>query len=184
MLIIYGGSFNPPTKAHLELVNIIKYNFKGAKIVIVPVSNKNYTWKTNLASDEDRLQMLKLEFPDLLISDYEMKNKEYQGTYKLLSDFKEYDDDIYFLIGSDNLVQMPLWLNFEKLIKEFKFIVVKRPTDDIDFTKFGSYKENFKVIEMHNEISATKVRENVEKHKDWLSLDVYNYIKKHKLYEV
>ena len=61
---------------------------------------------------------------------------------------------------------MPLWLNFANLIKDFKFLVVKRPTDAIDFSQFGPYQSNFAVIEMHNEISSTKVREDVDKYKD------------------
>ncbi len=184
MLIIFGGSFNPPTKAHLSLVNLIKSKYPDAKIVIVPVSSKNYTWKHNLASDRDRFNMLKLEFADVEISTYEFNIPKYEGTYKLLTDFKKYDQEIYFLIGSDNLHQMPLWLNFANLIKDFKFLVVKRPTDAIDFSQFGPYQSNFAVIEMHNEISSTKVREDVDKYKDWLLPAIYSYIKEHKLYEV
>lgn len=184
MLIIFGGSFNPPTLAHKELVNKIKETYKEAKIIIVPVSKHNYTWKHNLIDDENRYNMLKLMFPDIYISRYEFEIKKYEGTYQLLTDFKKIDPDIYFLIGSDNLNQMPLWLNFSNLIKDFKFIVVKRPTDVIDFTKFKGYEKNFTIIEMNSEISSTKVREDVKKHKDFLDEKVYQYIIKHKLYEV
>lgn len=184
MLIVFGGSFNPPTKAHLELVEKIKNIYKEAKIIIVPVSNKNYTWKHNLASDIDRYNMLKIQFPNILISDYEFRQPKYKGTYELLKYFKKYDNDIYFLIGSDNLAQMPLWLNFDKLIKDFKFIVVKRPTDKIDFKEVGEYKKNFHEVEMESNISSTKVREDVFKYKDYLLDDIFKYIIDKDLYEV
>ncbi len=184
MLIIYGGSFNPPTKAHLDLVNKIKGEFKTARIIIVPVSSNNYTWKHNLVDNKYRYDMLKLQFKDLEISKYEFAKKKYTGTYELLNDFKQIDSDIYFLIGSDNLKQMPEWLNFNNLIKDFNFIVVKRPSDEIDFRYVLDYVSHFKVVEMDNEISSTKIREDINKYKDWLIPEVYDYIKKNKLYEV
>ncbi len=184
MLIVYGGSFNPPTRAHLELVDKLKSKFKEAKIVIVPVSKANYTWKDNLVEDKYRMDMLRLEFPELLISDYEMTNGEYKGTYELLTSFKKYDSDIYFVIGSDNLSQMPLWINYDKLIKEFKFICFKRPTDKINLGVFKEFKENIKVLEMNSLISSTKIREDVEKYKEWLIPSVYDYILENNLYEV
>lgn len=184
MLIIFGGSFNPPTLAHKELIDKIKLKYNNAKIIIVPVSCKNYTWKHNLINDEDRYNMLKLMFNDIEISRYEFMIDKYEGTYKLLSDFKKIDKDIYFLIGSDNLAQMPLWLNFNNLIKDFKFIVVKRPGDEIDFKEFKEYENNFSIIEMNSTISSTKIRENVLKYHNWLDVKVFKYIKDHNLYEV
>ena len=184
MLIIYGGSFNPPTKAHLELINKLKESFSNAKIIIVPVAKSNYTWKDNLVDDSYRFAMLKLMFPDLEISDYETKNLKYKGTYELLTYFKQFDSDIRFVIGSDNLSQMPLWLNYDNLIKDFKFICFKRPTDKIDLEVFKNYKDNLRVLEMDSKISSTKIRENLEKYRDWLIPSVYEYIKKNRLYEV
>ena len=184
MLIIYGGSFNPPTKAHLELVSKLKSEFPLAKIVIVPVSKANYTWKDNLLEDHYRFQMLKLQFPELEISNYEQTNTKYKGTYELLSYFKTYDSDIRFVIGSDNLSQMPLWINYSNLIKDFKFICFKRPTDKINLEVFKNHQDNLTIIEMDSEISATKIREDVNKYRDWLIPSVYDYIIKNNLYEV
>ncbi len=184
MLVIYGGSFNPPTKAHKKVVELIKNKFPESKIIIVPVSANNYTWKDNLLDNKYRYEMLKLAFPDLLISDYEFKKEKYEGTYKLLSDFKKIDSNVYFVIGTDNLTQMPLWINFKGLIKEFKFIVIKRPTDKVDFTNYKGFEDNFIVLEMNSEISATQIRKNVDAKKDWLLEPVYEYIKTNNLYEV
>lgn len=184
MLIIYGGSFNPPTKAHLGVVELLQTKFPTAKIVIVPVSATNYTWKFNLASNEDRYNMLKLAFPQIEISDYEFKNSKYKGTYQLLLDFRKVDPEVAFVIGTDNLAQMPQWINFTNLIKDFKFIVIKRPTDKVDFRAYQGYENNFTVLEMNSNISATEIRNAVEKRKDWLLEPVYEYIKKNNLYEV
>ncbi len=181
MLIIFGGSFNPPTKAHEELVNIIKNSFPKGKIIIVPVSKHNYTWKHNLIEDEDRYNMLKLQFPDIEISRYEFNKEKYEGTYELLSNFKEIDKDIYFIIGSDNLNQMPLWLNYDKLIKDFKFIVLKRETDEINLS--DKNKNNFIVVDMNNPISSSLIRSDIDKYRTYLTKDVYKYIKEHHLYE-
>lgn len=184
MLVIYGGSFNPPTLAHLEVVKKIKSKFNQARIIIMPTSCKNYTWKDNLASDKDRIKMLELMFKGIEISNYEMTHEKYMGTYQMLSEFKEIDSDIYFVLGSDNLVQMPLWKNALNLAKDFKFILLKRPTDAIDFGPFEQYKDNFSIVEMNSEINATAIRDDVLGHREWLDQAVFEYIVKNKIYEV
>lgn len=183
MLIIYGGSFNPVTKAHEEIVQILKEQFKNADILLIPVNKDNYSWKNNLASNEDRFNMLNLVFDSNMISKFEFENKDYGGTYKLIEHFKQYDENVYFVIGTDNLIQMPMWLNYEKLLN-CNFILFERHSDEIPYNLVKKYKGDFKIIKYNNKISSTKVRENVLMYKEYVDERVYEYIKEHKLYEV
>lgn len=184
MLVIFGGSFNPPTLAHKQVVDLILDKYKEAKVIIMPTNQDNYFWKDNLASNEDRYNMLKLAFPNLEISNYEFLNTSYLGTYEMLRTFSKRDKDIYFVIGTDNLKQMKDWKNSLALARDFKFLLIKRPTDEIDFSYFKDYIANFIILNMHSEINATMIRKDVNKHKNWLNKDVYDYIIKNKVYEV
>lgn len=183
MLVIFGGSFNPPTKAHLELYNKIKENF-NCKVLVMPLSKTKYPWKDNLLDDEVRYDMLKLMFNEDAISKYEFNLNEYKGTYQMLKDHTYLDKDIYFVCGTDNLKQLDKWINYDKLISEFKFIIVKRPGDEVCTRNMGAYQDNFTILEMNNEISSTLIREDVCKYKEYLDENVYKYIVENKLYGV
>lgn len=58
IVAVFGGSFNPPAISHINLAKQILSNIDNVqKVIFVPVSTK-YN-KEGLASDRDRLDMLK-----------------------------------------------------------------------------------------------------------------------------
>jgi len=54
----FGGSFNPPTKAHIELAQKVIEKYVLDKVIFVPMGD--FYVKEGLASSKDRLNMLKL----------------------------------------------------------------------------------------------------------------------------
>lgn len=182
MNIVYGGSFNPVTKAHKEIVNRLKEEFNPENIIIIPTAN-NYNRK-ELIPFKDRYNMLKIEFSDCIILDLETKNEKYLGTYDTLNKLKEKYSDLYFVMGADNLVTINTWINSEKLLNDYKFIVFGRKNINIfEFIKnnLSKYKDNFYIINMDIDISSTDFRLN--KNKDIISKEVLEYINKNHLYE-
>lgn len=72
MNVVYGGSFNPPTKAHIEIAKYVNKNFSVDHFIFLPVGSKYY--KNNLASEEDRYNMLLLlkeEIENIVVSKLE-----------------------------------------------------------------------------------------------------------------
>lgn len=186
MNIIFGGSFNPPTLAHKEIYLYIKSKLAFDNFIYLPVSNK-YS-KHDLIDNIDRYNMLKImmeEYSDVLISKDEFDDKEYMGTYHYLKKQKE---DSIFLIGSDNLRDLENWINFNKLVSEFKFIVISRnEMNDKDYIEshmiLSKYKDNFIVFDNFNmEVSSSLFRKT--KNNKYLDNKVYEYIKNNHLYEV
>ena len=127
---IFGGCFNPPHKMHekivKELLNILD------KIIVVPTGG-NYN-KKDLVKPIDRYNMLKLVFDDkrIEVSDYELDKTPY--SYQTLDYFQSIypNDTLYFITGSDNFQKIESWKNWEYLLKQYHFIIVKR----------GEYKLN------------------------------------------
>ena len=79
----------------------------------------------------DRYNMVKLMIKDndkLLISDIG-NNDDYKYTYQVLDYFKENNNDIYFICGSDNLTDFINWMNYEYILKNYKLLVIKRNKD-------------------------------------------------------
>lgn len=182
MNIVYGGSFNPPTLAHLEIINDLIKKFNPDHFIIVPVGSV-YTHKSDLVSDTDRYNMLKILTKDMevLISKVELNSDEYLGTYNTLNSLSEFYPDIYFVIGADNLYSFDQWIRFSDLISKYKIIVLTRSGYDIlDLitNKYYKYRDHFTVVEYNSSISASAIRGNLELNKKYLTNEVYEYIKK------
>jgi nicotinate-nucleotide adenylyltransferase len=187
MHIVFGGSFNPPTKAHVHMVKHLLDVFEHSKVIVVPVGD-DYR-KPELVSFTSRMDMLKLAFKDndrVILSSIEAK-RGYQGTLKTLNELKETYDDLHFVIGSDNLSGLRSWIQYETLLNTYPFIVIEREgylTMNEAEKMYEDVKHHFIFIPFDYPISSTQIRKNRDQLKHMLDPDVYDYIKKHQLYEV
>lgn len=187
---IFGGCFNPPHKMHKNIAIELINNDYLDKVIYVPTGNK-YN-KADLLSDVDRFNMLKImcnNNDNLDVSDYEFNNT-LTYTYQTLDHFKkEYpSDEIYFICGADNILDVENWKNSNYLLETYKFIVINR--DNKDISKIVSKCKNKIIVAKIKEIDvcSTKIRNDI-KIKDSsylervLDIDVLNYIIKKNLYE-
>lgn len=189
---VFGGSFNPPHKMHLNIgVQLVNKQYVD-NVIYVPTGSK-YKYKNNLLPDKNRLEMLEIltkNYEYLDVNDYELKD-EVVYTCETLAYFKEVypNDDIYFVCGADNLSYIDKWKNGEEILKNYKILVMKRKGEDIDelLEKFKIYKNNIVVADIEQQdISSTDIRErlkNKEEVLEELDKEVYEYIRKNKLYE-
>ena len=139
--------------------------------------------------DDIRLDMVKLlaKRVNALVSDLELHNDKYYGTLHTLDELSKSFDDIYFVMGADNLLHLDKWINYETLLDKYNFIVFTR--DDIDCEKvidekFQKYKDHFLLYPLHIDVSSTMIRDNIEENKELLLDEIYEYIKEKGLYEV
>lgn len=179
MLLVYGGSFNPPTIAHYEIAKLLieQYN---SKILFVPVGN-SYN-KDDLVSFDHRYNMIELMISDLNADVLSLEDSDrYLGTYELLNKLKRLDEEIYFVLGSDNLDYIEKWINADKLISEFKFIVLTRNNYDCE-SKINklSHPNNFCVVEVNYDMSSSDFRKYYQQ--ELINDVVLEYIRKNNLY--
>ncbi|MBQ7105020.1 MAG: nicotinate (nicotinamide) nucleotide adenylyltransferase [Bacilli bacterium] len=187
---IFGGSFNPPHKMHESIAKQLIERKIIDKVIFVPTSN--FYPKAGLISDEQRYEMLSLMIKnkkEYSVSDYEFGRLTY--TYQTLEYFKNEnkDDEIYFICGSDNLEQIDTWREYEKILGDYKLVVIPRKHNMIELLKkYDEYKNNIIIAELDNNyLSSTLVREYLkekkyEKVKEYISNDVLDYIIKNNLY--
>lgn len=189
---VFGGSFNPPHKMHLNIgLELVNKQYVD-KVIYVPTGSK-YKYKNNLLPDKNRLEMLEIltktqEYLD--VNDYELKD-EVVYTCETLAYFKEIypNDEIYFICGADNLSYIDKWKNGEDILNNYKIIVMKRKGEDIEelLKKFVDYQNNIIVADVEQQdISSTAIREKLKNNEnvlDVLDKEVYEYIRKNKLYE-
>lgn len=190
---IFGGSYNPPHKMHLDIaLDLVNKGYLD-KIIFVPTGSK-YKYKTNLLSDEHRLEMLMLTIKNdarLTISDYELKD-EVVYTCETLAHFREVypDDEIYFICGADNLSYMDKWKNGLEILEKYKILVIDRKTNNLKsiLKQLSKYRKNIVVASIKaRDVSSTEIRELIangdyKSLEKYLDKDVIEYIKKNKLY--
>ena len=197
VIAVFGGSFNPPINSHVLLAKQIVEKCKVVeKLIFVPVSTKYQ--KAKLADDVHRYNMLKFICEDedkLEVSDIELNKDKQLYTIETLDLLKEQygeEYDIWFVMGTDNLKELKTWKQPERLLKEYKIIVLERDNDELeDIIKNDKLlSENKESIIKINGIdiinlSSTMIREKIKRGEsvdEFIDKDVLEYIKENNLY--
>lgn len=130
----FGGCFNPPTKVHINLANALIKSGLVDKVIFVPVGD--YYNKQNLVSANHRYNMLKLLCNNNKFLDVENIASIHSNILYATDTFKKIYDkynelaQIYFIMGSDNFKKMPTWKDYNRIITQYKFIVIQRFEDE------------------------------------------------------
>lgn len=189
---IFGGSFNPPHKMHLNIVEELLNEKILDKVIIVP-TGLHYSYKNNLVSNEHRYNMLKLmtkHNDKIEISDFEFKDEEIHS-FDTLEYYKNIykNDTLYFVCGLDNISYVDKWYKGEYLLNNYKFLVITRDTNNLDeiLSKYEKYKDNIIITNIKsNTISSSYIRDELKEKKynlnDYLDQKVIDYIKENNLY--
>ncbi len=189
VIIVFGGAFNPPTKAHLEIYHHVQKELAPEKFIFLPVSSL-YT-KRSLASNQHRLQMLRLMIDGLdnaEISTIEFDDSDYSGTYQSLIRLQEHypNQELCFLVGADNLPTLDKWINANSLLTEFRFVVVNRRENDIlrtirEHPFLKEHEKQFLILPDFNiDVSSTVFRATFDQ--KMVTQPVFEYIQAHGLY--
>lgn len=189
---IFGGSFNPPHKMHLNIVEELLNEKILDKVIIVP-TGLHYSYKNNLVSNEHRYNMLKLmtkHNDKIEISDFEFKDEEIHS-FDTLEYYKNIykNDTLYFVCGLDNISYVDKWYKGEYLLNNYKFLVITRDTNNLDeiLSKYEKYKDNIIITNIKsNTISSSYIRDELKEKNynlnDYLDQKVIDYIKENNLY--
>lgn len=129
---IFGGTFDPVHRGHLQLAQTARAQFKLDKVIFVPAYQPPHKQELlSLTSAEDRCEMVRLAIesePFFELSDCELKRKGVSYTFDTLSEFeKKYPACTFFLIlGKDAFEGIDSWSRAEELKKKVRFLVAKR----------------------------------------------------------
>jgi nicotinate-nucleotide adenylyltransferase len=189
-IAIFGGSFDPIHKAHIQTAKLAFKSLNLKKMIFViayapPHKTKQYAYI------EDRITMLKLAAGNMQkteISFYEVRKLGTVYSYQTLDYFNSLyaEDEIYMVIGSDSLLDLPTWKNIDYIAGRYKFIVAKRSGFEVN--KNVKYLDRCIFIDKETkDISSTEIRrlvkEDYKKATSLLDKKVYNYIIQNGLYK-
>lgn len=200
-IIIYGGTFDPPTISHIETAKLALEKSGYDELWFLPCYK--HAFKSEITQTMHRVHMLnhllKNESIRIKVSSFEINNK---GKYAIdtITQLKEKYPKYEFawLIGADNAKDFRKWKDYKNILENIVMIIVDRfGTNKGDFdwlldgknihiTTPDKYPFNIK-------INSTQVRQIALKRLDnkdqWKSLggyfitnEVLSYIENHNLY--
>jgi len=182
-IALFGGSFNPIHNGHLQVAEEILKQGAADQVWLIPCGN--HAFNKQLVEGKKRMDMINLVItanPQIKVVSVEMDETRKSYSSKTIAWFKNnFPHEFFWVLGADNLKDLPKWHDFEYLKNNVQFILINRPGYKIEPTEV----EVVKIIEIHNEVSSTKIRENIAAGKDLAGLVpevVESFIKKEGLY--
>ncbi|MBN4083301.1 nicotinate-nucleotide adenylyltransferase [Mycoplasma sp. CSL10137] len=125
---IYGGSFDPIHKGHIQIAKDVISELGLDKLLIVPTYQSPFKNKSGVKT-EDKINMINLVLEDkmeLCLFEAKRNNISYTiDTVKYLKN-KYKNDELYLIIGSDNLPKLNKWKDIETISTLTKIVVVRR----------------------------------------------------------
>lgn len=177
-IVVMGGSFNPPTVAHLRLMRATLDELCADMGIFVPAPDEYVKRKMKksgtpdeVLSEEIRMEMLSAmaeDDPRIKVDDLEYHCEEKPYTYETMCALQEKypDATLWFLSGGDKVGIYPKWHRIAEFLASFRIIVVKRdgedPERDIEANDFlRERRESFYIMnapEGVDGISSSAVR--------------------------
>lgn len=177
---LLGGSFNPIHNGHLILAQTVKKALHLQQIWLLPTANHPFKEKNFVVPFSKRIELIKqaiICYPDIVVKEYDSAGNGFNYTSDLLKKLYQRfpEHDFYFIIGEDNVEELPQWHEFEWLLKNANFVVVNRPTSNKE--NKPDYAANFLYVSMEPiPISSTEIREKISQGKS-IEKDVPSAIK-------
>jgi nicotinate-nucleotide adenylyltransferase len=129
---IFGGTFNPPHMGHLIVAERVRADLELSRIVFVPSFISPHKQDREIASGEERLMMLRLAIGGdrrYEVSDQELRRGGVSYTVETLLEMARNlpGDELFFLLGMDNLVEFDTWKEPGRIAELATLVVMARP---------------------------------------------------------
>jgi nicotinate-nucleotide adenylyltransferase len=129
---LFGGSFDPVHCGHLLVAQAACEELELTRLFFIPAAQSPLKPATVPASAQDRVRLLCLALAGQ--SRYEIDEQEVQrgGVSFTVDTVRDYrrrfpEAGLFYLIGADNVSQLPRWREAGELARLVEFVVVPRP---------------------------------------------------------
>lgn len=180
---IYGGTFDPIHHAHLILARAALEKLALDEVIFVPAALSPHKVDATPTTASVRVEMLRaalLGEAQFCLDEIELQRPPPSYAIETIEELKRryVDDEIFYLIGSDNLPRLPSWHRFAELRELVQFVVLERGT--------SAAASNYPTIRRLLDISATEIRNRVASDRSIRYLvppAVEEIIRRHRLYQ-
>ena len=194
---VMGGTFDPIHKGHLIVAEEVKARLNLAEILFVPAGQPWLKANSPIAAAEHRIQMVRLAIaaePYFKLSTMEIERAGPSYTVDTIAELQGQlgaRDELFFILGWENLAELSQWHEPSRLIKMCYLVAVPRvgyPAPDLNSLEADIPGLSHSVILIDTpqiDISASVIRNRVAQ---GLSIShlvpepVERYIREHGLY--
>lgn len=130
---LFGGTFNPVHRGHLQVAGEIKSAFSLERLYIIPAAQPPHKKASGVANAADRLEMVRRAFENLdgyVVSDVEIKRSGPSYTIDTFHYFRSVlpgDASLFLVLGLDAFLEIETWMFFQELLTLLPLIVMTRP---------------------------------------------------------
>lgn len=199
-ILIYGGTFDPPTRAHIELPMVVRERLGADLVAYVPARMSPFKTDDPPTDPSHRVAMLEAALDDnehaKVLTEEIDRTAEGTPSYTIdtieyLRDWLPVDVTMRLLIGGDQMAEFLRWKSFEKIVEMAEPVVMVRPpqTRESLLETVPESQRGFWVSRLIDvppmDVSSTEVRRRVAANEpidDLVVPAVEKYIRKHKLY--
>lgn len=192
---VLGGTFDPPHYAHLLMAEQAREQLELDHVIWAPAADPPHKRGQVITPIEHRLQMVRLALADnpyfvLSLVDVERPGPHYTADTLALIAADNSGAELFFLIGSDSLRDLPTWHEPARLIQQAFLAVIRRPNVTYDLSALEAVipglSSRLVFVDMPTlGIAAADIRERVSAGRSiryLLPPEVEAYIFQHKLY--
>lgn len=134
---ILGGTFDPPHYGHLALAENARAQLALDRVLFVPAGQQPLKQDRAISPVHHRVAMVDAAIarnPAFAISLVDVERPGPHYTVDMLQLLrKAYPKaEMFFLIGSDSLVQLPEWRDPAEIVRQANLVVMNRPGSEVD----------------------------------------------------
>jgi nicotinate-nucleotide adenylyltransferase len=137
-IALFGGSFDPIHSGHLVVARAADRRFNFDEMHFIPASRPPHKLKQHLAPFPHRFAMVSLACADHphFVPSLAEAGEDFSGTQLHYSVdtvryfrhvYHGHGDRVFFIIGADAFLDIPMWKEYETLLGLCDFIVANRP---------------------------------------------------------
>jgi len=190
---LFGGSFNPPHAGHLWLADEFRVKGKLDLIWVLVSPDPPHKEPADLVAYEHRLEMTRLTFMksfgvELNRIEEDLPKPGY--TYRTIEalKIKHPGSNFWLCIGEDSLLDLPNWMEPERLVSNVNLLVARRSaTKPITELLPRHWEKRISYIDTElRSDSSTEIRQMVslgQSVEGQVTPEVMDYIRDHKLYQ-
>jgi nicotinate-nucleotide adenylyltransferase len=185
-----GGSFDPVHFGHLLAAQDVYEQYRFDRLFLVPAAQAPLKPQEVQSSLEDRLAMLRaaIEWDRRFeVSDVELRRGGVSYTIDSVRHFRSAfpHDELFWIIGGDQLPQLNRWKDIAELAQLVEFIFLERPGHPAkqtpDIAGLRLHRCDGHLIEISSSELRQRVRRGLSLHY-FCPQKVITYIESHKLY--
>ena len=173
---LIGGTFDPPHIGHLVMAEAARSQLGLHEVIFMPAAQPPHKQGKKICATEQRVAMVRhaiADNEDFTLSTFEASRKGPNYTTETMRLLREEWGDrveLFFIMGLDSLVDLPLWYKPQQLIELVKLAVIARPgyhadMDTLERLLPGISKRVFFAHAPLIGISSTDIRKRVQEGK-------------------